>query len=182
MGTTRKTDFIEFISNKATLEHQQDKLGEHIAFYSNKKYFFAAGKGLKRCQIISSLQTSHPPGPKVNHTRPSLQQKIFTFIQHSRAGGCKIICQYDGPTIILSKGRTETLNVREWFTTNVTGINTNPAEQLDWNTKKFEPRWSFKLETNNKPEPTDSTGETWTSNWHIQKDDQFQALQQWGKH
>jgi hypothetical protein len=68
--------------------------------------------------------------------------------------------------------------VREWFTTNIIGINTDSAEQLDWNTKKFEPRWTFKLGTNNNPEsgsskPTDSTGKTWTANWHVQKDNQL---------
>jgi hypothetical protein len=65
--------------------------------------------------------------------------------------------------------------VREWFNANIIGINTNPSDPLDWNTKKFEPRWSFKLGTNNNPEtsttkPPESTGKTWMANWHIQKD------------
>jgi hypothetical protein len=169
--------FNEFVSNKATLEHCWAKLGEHIAFYSNKKYFFVAGEGLtntKRSTVLSE-QVTHQ-GQKSTLRDLLSSKKIFTFIQHSRSGGCKIICQYDEPTIIRSKGRTETLNVREWFSANIIRTNTDPAGRLDWHTKKFEPRWTFKLGAYNNPEsgtskPTDNTGKAWTANWRVQKDE-----------
>jgi hypothetical protein len=110
--------FNEFVSNKATLEHCWAKLGKHIAFYSNKKYFFVVGEGLTNTtrSLVLSEQVTHQ-GQKSTIRDLLSSKKIFTFIQHSQSGGCKIICQYDEPTIIWSKGRTEMLNVREWFST-----------------------------------------------------------------
>jgi hypothetical protein len=62
---------------------------------------------------------------------------IFTFIQHSQVGGCKIICQHDDPTIIHSKGKVETQHPHTWFTTNTIGVDKDLTEQPDWNTKTF---------------------------------------------
>jgi hypothetical protein len=50
-----------------------------------------------------------------------------------------------------------------------------PAERLDWSTKKFEPQWSYKdstikATTKNKKLASDNVGKSWTANWQIQKD------------
>jgi hypothetical protein len=42
--------YNEFISTKATQEHWWNKLGEHITFYSSKKFFFVAGEGLSNAE------------------------------------------------------------------------------------------------------------------------------------
>jgi hypothetical protein len=97
-----------------------------LLFYSNKKFFFVAGKGLTNT-TKSSVSPNKSPTRANSQPYETSSPEIFTFIQNSWAGGCKIICQYDKPTIISSKGQTETLNVREWFTTNIIGASTNPA-------------------------------------------------------
>jgi hypothetical protein len=76
--------FKEFVSNKATLKHHWVKLGEHIAFYSNKKYFFVAGEGLTNATKSSVLleQATHQ-GQKSTLRDLLSSKKIFTFIQHS---------------------------------------------------------------------------------------------------
>jgi hypothetical protein len=172
------TNYNEFVSTKATQEHRWDKLGEHIAFYSAKQYFFVAGEGLSNATtttVLSELVTHLGQTTTLRELLTS--KKIFSFIQHSQAGGCKIICQHDDPTMFRSKGKPEAQqHPRQWFTIHVIGADKEPAERLDWNTKKFEPRWSFKNGTSkttttyNKP-TSDNMGKAWTSNWRIQKDE-----------
>jgi hypothetical protein len=48
--------YNEFISTKATQEHQWNKLGEHITFYSSKKFFFVAGEGLSNTETSTVLR------------------------------------------------------------------------------------------------------------------------------
>jgi hypothetical protein len=95
----------EFILNKATLEHWWDRLGKHISFYLNKKYFFVAGEGLTNITKSSGLskQVTHQ-GQKLTLCDLLTSKNVFTYIQHSRAGGWKIICHHNKPTIIHSKG------------------------------------------------------------------------------
>jgi hypothetical protein len=58
-------------------------------------------------------------------------KKIFLFIQHSQAGGCKIICQHDYPTITWTKGKPEAQqHPQHWFMTHVIRAEKDPAK--DW--------------------------------------------------
>jgi hypothetical protein len=102
--------------------------------------------------------------------------KIFAFIQHSRQGGCKIICQHDDPTISLLKSKPAATNPWTWFTTNTIGLGT--TDSLDWTTKKFEPWWSFERGTNSAAttEISKSTNllvKTWSSNWKMQREERL---------
>jgi hypothetical protein len=158
-------------------EHWWNKLGEHIAFYGSKQFFFVSGEGL------SNAETSTVLSEQVTHLvqTSTLQdlltsKKIFTFIQHSWSGGCKIICQHNDPTIIWSKGKSEAQqHPCVWFTTHKIGAEKDPAEQLNWSTKKFEPRWSYtvgeaKDATPSQQSAADNIGKQWTAHWPIQKD------------
>jgi hypothetical protein len=76
--------YNEFILTKAVQEHQWNKLGEHIAFYRSKKFFFVTGEGL------SNAETSTVLNEQVTHLGQTstlwellMSKKIFTFIQHS---------------------------------------------------------------------------------------------------
>jgi hypothetical protein len=177
-GNYFSTSYNKFVSTKATQEHRWDKLGEHIAFYSTKQYFFVAGEGLSNTattNVLSELVTHL--GQTTTLCKLLTSKEIFSFIQHSHAGGCKIICQHDDPTIIWTKGKPEAQqHPQQWFTTHVIGAEKEQAERLDWNTKNFKPQWSYKDGTskattaNNKP-TSDNVGKAWTANWQIQKDE-----------
>jgi hypothetical protein len=95
-----QNSFKEIISTKATQEHRWEKLGEHIMFYSSKQYFFVAGVGLSNTSTSTVLaeQVTYLGQTSTLHELLT-SKRIFSFIQHSRSGGCKIICQHDDPTI-----------------------------------------------------------------------------------
>jgi hypothetical protein len=140
--------YNEFVSTKATQEHWWNKLGEHIAFYSSKKFFFVAGEGLSNAETstVLSEQVTHLGGTSTLRELLA-SKKIFAFIQNSQSGGCNIICQHDDPTIIQSKGKSEVQQQCAWFTTHIIGAEKDLTEQLDWTMKKFEPRWPYTLGT-----------------------------------
>jgi hypothetical protein len=174
-GDYYNNGFNEFVSTKATPEQRWDKLEDHINFYSAKKYFFVAGEGLStvnKSKVLSEIVTHQG---KISNLRDLLTaNKIFAFIQHSRQGGCKIICQHDDPTISPLKPKAATTHPRTWFITNIIGQDT--TDSLDWTTKKFEPRWSFERGINNAitketPKAPSTIGKNWSSNWKMQREE-----------
>jgi hypothetical protein len=66
-----------------------------------------------------------------------MANKIFAFIQHSKQGGCKILCQHNDPTIICLKTKAAATHPQEWFSTNIVGMGT--TDTLDWSTKNSNP-------------------------------------------
>jgi hypothetical protein len=101
---------------------------------------------------------------------------IYNIPTQSQAGGCKIICQHDDPTIIHSKGKSEKQHPRAWFLANIIGVDKDQSEQLDWNTKKFKPLWTYKQGTdanskNSKFPSSETVGKQWMANWRMQKYD-----------
>jgi hypothetical protein len=61
----------------------------------------------------------------------------------------------------------------------VIGADKEPAERLDWSTKKFEPQWYYKIgagspEVTGKQSATDIRKQ-WTTNWCIQKDNKLSS-------
>jgi hypothetical protein len=175
-GNYYLNSYNEFISTKATQEHRWEKLGEHITFYSSKQYFFVAGEGLSNVATSTVLaeQVTYLDQTSTLHELLT-SKRIFSFIQHSWSGGCKIICQHNDPTITRSKSKSKTSqHPRAWFTSHVIGVEKEPGEALDWTTKKFKPRWSYKMGTGGPPvtgkQPAPDIGKQWTKNWHIQKD------------
>jgi hypothetical protein len=99
-GNYYQNSYNEFISTKATQEHRWEQLGEHITFYSSKQYFFVAGEGLSNASTSTVLaeQVTYL-GQTLTLRKLLTSKRIFSFIQHSRSGGCKIICQHDDPII-----------------------------------------------------------------------------------
>jgi hypothetical protein len=174
-GDYYNNGFNEFVSTKATPEQQWDKLHEHINFCSSKKYFFVAGAGLSNVNKSKMLSESVTYQGKTSNLQDLLTaNKIFAFIQHSRQGGCKIICQHDDPTISNLKPKAATTHPRTWFTTNI--IRQDTTDSLDWTTKKFEPRWSFERGINNAttketPKAPNTIGKNWSSNWKMQREE-----------
>jgi hypothetical protein len=174
-GDYNNNGFNVFKSTKATPEQQWDSLEEHINFYSSKKYFFVASKGLttiNKSKVLSETVTHQ--GKTLNLCDLLTANKIFAFIQHSQQGGCKIICQYDDPTISPLKSKPAATNPQAWFTTNIIGSGT--TDSLDWTTKKFEPWWSFERGTNSTAtteisKSTNSLRKNWSSNWKMQQEE-----------
>jgi hypothetical protein len=127
------------------------------------------------CYPLYTVLFSHLGQKMTLHTLLA-SKKIFAFIQQSQAGGCKIICQHDDPTIICSKGKSDKQHPCAWFSANIIGVDKDQLEQLDWNTKKFELWWTYKLGTesnlkNSRSPSFETVGKQWTANWRIQKDD-----------
>jgi hypothetical protein len=157
-GNYFNNSYNKFVLTKATQGHRWNKLGEHILFYTAKHYFFVAGEGLSNAATTTVLSESVTHLGQMMTLRNLLTSKeIFSFIQHSQAGGCKIICQHDDPTIIQTKGKPEVQqHPQHWFTTHVIRAEKDPAKWLDWSKKKFEQRWPYKdgtttaTTTNNK--------------------------------
>jgi hypothetical protein len=137
-----------------------------------KKYFFVAGKGLSNINKSKVLSKSVTYQGKTSNLRDLLTaNKIFAFIQHSRQGGCKIICQHNDLTISPLKPEAATTHPRTWFT-NIIGQDT--TDSLDWTTKKFEPQWSFEkginsTTTKDTSKAPSALGKNWSSNWREEK-------------
>jgi hypothetical protein len=135
-GDYLDSGFNKFVSTKATPEQHWDNLGEHITFYSTKQYFFVPGEGLTNTteSTVLSEAVTHLGQTTTLHALLA-SKKIFAFIQQSQAGGCKIICQHDNPTIIRSKGKSDKQHPCARFSANIIGVDKDQSEQLDWNTK-----------------------------------------------
>jgi hypothetical protein len=89
------------------------------------KKIFMAGEGLSNVNKSKVLSESMTYQGKTSNLQDLLTaNKIFAFIQHLQQGGCKIICQYDDPTISPLKSKAAAINPRTWFTTNIIGSGT----------------------------------------------------------
>jgi hypothetical protein len=141
----------------------------------HKKYFFVAGKGLSTVNKSKVLSESVTYQGKTSNLCDLLTaNKIFAFIQHSRQGGCKIICQYDDLTISPLKLKSAATNPRTWFINNIIGMDT--TDSLDWTTKKFKPRWSFEKGINSAvttetSKTTNALSKNWSSNWKMNREE-----------
>jgi hypothetical protein len=127
-GNYYANHYNKFISTKATQEHQWDKLGEHIAFYSSKQYFFVAGEGLSNSSTSTVLSK---PVTHLGHTS-TLQElltskKIFTFIQHSCQGLQNYLPTRRSNNHLL-QGEIQSTTASIWFITHVIGAKKDLAE------------------------------------------------------
>jgi hypothetical protein len=86
-GNYPENGFNEFVLNKTTLEHWWDKLGKHIAFYSNKKYFFMAGEGLSTVTKSSVLSEPVTYQGQKSTLRDLLSSKKYLLSSNTQKQG-----------------------------------------------------------------------------------------------
>jgi hypothetical protein len=109
--------FKEFVSTTCNMDQWCNMLVEHIEFIKDKKYFYVSGLGLDNVEKSMFLSDAVTFNGKIT-TLSQLHgnQGIFAFMQKSKSGSCKIICQHAAThTVEIKKNNTVTTFPKTWF-------------------------------------------------------------------